>query len=121
MEDQIEQQYHALLACILSDPFQFMICILYCPELSNIYQGSTVGRSNRSSRFYANSGSIWVQINTLYGLSDWRKVIGLRNGLFHDYLDISPEIIRSVISQGYSDSLFVFAEQGLECLSLKGD
>ncbi|MGI1968937.1 HepT-like ribonuclease domain-containing protein [Shewanella baltica] len=62
-----------------------------------------------------------VQINTLDGFSDWRKVIGLRNALFHDYLDISPEIIRSVISQGYSDSLFVFAEQGLECLSLKSD
>ncbi|EGM70213.1 type VII toxin-antitoxin system HepT family RNase toxin [Shewanella sp. HN-41] len=52
-------------------------------------------------------------------LGGWRKVIGLRNALVHDYLNIDPEIIRSVISQGYSDRLFVFAEQGLEWLSLK--
>lgn len=52
-------------------------------------------------------------------LGGWRKVIGLRNALVHDYLNIDPEIIRSVISQGYSDRLFVFAELGLEWLSLK--
>ncbi|MDV5389974.1 type VII toxin-antitoxin system HepT family RNase toxin [Shewanella xiamenensis] len=54
-------------------------------------------------------------------LNDWRKVIGLRNALVHDHLNIDPEIIRSVISQGYSDRLFVFAEQGLEWLSLKNN
>ncbi|MEE1982520.1 DUF86 domain-containing protein [Shewanella xiamenensis] len=52
-------------------------------------------------------------------LNGWRKVIGLRIALVHDYLNIDPEIIRSVISQGYSDGLFAFAEQGLEWLSLK--
>ena len=53
------------------------------------------------------------------GLSGWRKIIGLRNALVHDYLNIDPEIIRSVISQGYSDQLFTFAEQGLVWLSLQ--
>ena len=52
-------------------------------------------------------------------LNGWRKVIGLRNALVHDYLNIDHEIIRSVISQGYSDRFFAFAEQGLEWLSLK--
>jgi uncharacterized protein YutE (UPF0331/DUF86 family) len=51
------------------------------------------------------------------GLSGWRKVIGLRNALVHDYLNIDPEIIRSVIDQGYSDRLFAFAEQGLNWLA----
>ena len=52
-------------------------------------------------------------------LSGWRKVIGLRNALVHDHLNIDPEIIRSVISQGYSDRLFragigmVISEEGL--------
>lgn len=50
-------------------------------------------------------------------LSGWRKIIGLRNALVHDYLNIDPEIIRSVIAQGYSDQLFTFADQGLDWLA----
>ncbi|KTA85924.1 type VII toxin-antitoxin system HepT family RNase toxin [Aeromonas salmonicida] len=51
------------------------------------------------------------------GLIGWRKIIGLRNALVHDYLNIDPEIIRSVIREGHSDSLFTFAEQGLAWLA----
>lgn len=51
------------------------------------------------------------------GLAGWRKVIGLRNALVHDYLNIDPEIIRSVIAQSYTDQLFTFAEQGLNWLA----
>ena len=51
------------------------------------------------------------------GLTGWRKVIGLRNALVHDYLNIDPEIIRSVIAQSYTDQLFTFAEQGLSWLA----
>lgn len=50
-------------------------------------------------------------------LSGWRKIIGLRNALVHDYLNINPEIIRSVIAQGYSEQLFIFASQGLGWLA----
>lgn len=50
-------------------------------------------------------------------LSGWRKIIGLRNALVHDYLNIDPEIIRSVITQGYSEQLFLFASQGLDRLA----
>ncbi|QXW29648.1 DUF86 domain-containing protein [Aeromonas sanarellii] len=52
--------------------------------------------------------------DTLIG---WRRIIGLRNALVHDYLNIDPEIIRSVIAQGYSDQLFTFADQGLDWLA----
>ena len=52
--------------------------------------------------------------DTLIG---WRKIIGLRNALVHDYLNIDPEIIRSVIGQGYSDQLFTFGKQGLDWLA----
>ena len=52
--------------------------------------------------------------DTLIG---WRKIIGLRNALVHDYLNIDPEIIRSVIDQGYSDQLFTFADHGLDWLA----
>lgn len=56
--------------------------------------------------------------DTLIG---WRKIIGLRNALVHDYLNIDPEIIRSVIGQGYSDQLFTFGNQGLEWLASRLD
>ncbi|MCY9823596.1 type VII toxin-antitoxin system HepT family RNase toxin [Aeromonas media] len=47
----------------------------------------------------------------------WSKLIGLRNTLVQDYLNIDPEIILSVIIPGYSDQLFTFAEQGLDWLA----
>jgi uncharacterized protein YutE (UPF0331/DUF86 family) len=47
-------------------------------------------------------------------LNGWRKIIGLRNALVHDYLNIDPEIIRSVISLGHSDQLFTFADRALD-------
>ena len=50
-------------------------------------------------------------------LSNWRKTIGLRNVLVHDYLNIDPEVVRSVIREQYSDQLFEFAEMGLDWLS----
>lgn len=52
-------------------------------------------------------------------LSGWRKIIGLRNVLVHDYLNIEPEIIRSVIREGYTENLFLFVEQGLQALAQK--
>lgn len=53
----------------------------------------------------------------LDSLTGWRKIIGLRNALVHDYLNIDPEIIRSVIAQGHTDQLFTFAHQGLDGLA----
>ncbi|MFS2221020.1 type VII toxin-antitoxin system HepT family RNase toxin [Pantoea sp. B65] len=55
-------------------------------------------------------------VQPIEALTGWRKIIGLRNVLVHDYLNINPEIIRSVIGQGYSDQFFNFAEQGLNWL-----
>ncbi|TPE51813.1 DUF86 domain-containing protein [Maribrevibacterium harenarium] len=53
---------------------------------------------------------------SLEKLASWRKVIGLRNALVHDYLNIDPEIVRSVINHGYYQQVFDFIELGTEAL-----
>jgi len=52
-------------------------------------------------------------------LKNWRRVIGMRNALVHDYLNLDKEIIRSVITEKYYLSLVVFARRAI--VALGGD
>lgn len=56
-----------------------------------------------------------------HGLIDssvpWGKIIGLRNALVHDYLDVDDSIVQSVIERGYYLPLLAFARQGLRELA----
>jgi len=47
----------------------------------------------------------------------WKKIIGMRNALVHDYLNIDPEIIRLVVKNKKYEELVVFAKNGLLNLS----
>ncbi len=42
---------------------------------------------------------------------NWRKIIGLRNALVHDYLNIEPEIIKKIINDKFYTALIDFAKK----------
>jgi uncharacterized protein YutE (UPF0331/DUF86 family) len=44
---------------------------------------------------------------------NWRKIIGLRNALVHDYLNIDTGVIEKVIADKFYATLLVFARQAI--------
>lgn len=48
---------------------------------------------------------------------EWKKIIGIRNALVHDYLNIEPEIIKEVVKKSIYNTLFDFSDGALKTLS----
>ncbi len=47
---------------------------------------------------------------------NWKRIIGMRNALVHDYLNINPEIIEQLIRENEYSPLVSFAQEELDAL-----
>lgn len=49
-------------------------------------------------------------------LAQWRQIIGMRNGLVHDYLNIDVNITRLIVAQGRYQTLSGFCDKATDFL-----
>ncbi|OGT90093.1 MAG: hypothetical protein A2286_03450 [Gammaproteobacteria bacterium RIFOXYA12_FULL_61_12] len=49
-------------------------------------------------------------------LLEWRKVIGLRNALVHDYLNLDREVLRSVLKDAHYLRVIAFIDMAADAL-----
>lgn len=49
-------------------------------------------------------------------LVQWRQIIGMRNGLVHDYLNIDLNIVRSIVEKGHYLTLAAFCVKAITFL-----
>jgi len=49
-------------------------------------------------------------------LTEWRQIIGMRNALVHDYLNIDVNIVRLIVAQGRYNTLADFCDKAIKLL-----
>ncbi|WP_119394709.1 type VII toxin-antitoxin system HepT family RNase toxin [Salinibius halmophilus] len=54
---------------------------------------------------------------TVAELAEWKKIIGFRNGLVHDYLNIDLLIIANILSNAHYLRVAQFCDQAIEFLA----
>lgn len=52
-------------------------------------------------------------------LAEWRQIIGMRNGLVHDYLNIDVNIVRLIVAQGRYTTLADFCDKAIATIGVR--
>ena len=76
---------------------------------SKMSTGQTINEGLKAFQYLESAGLIESQV-------PWKKIIGLRNALVHDYLDVDPEIVQSVVRNGYYQQPLDFVRQAVKSL-----
>ena len=51
-------------------------------------------------------------------LSEWRKIIGLRNSLVHDYLNIDKTLIKLIVKDKKYKTMLLFCQSAVNALNV---
>lgn len=51
-------------------------------------------------------------------LIEWRKIIGLRNSLVHDYLNVDKAIIKLIVKEEKYKTLLLFSQKAINALQI---
>ncbi|MGB1978916.1 MAG: type VII toxin-antitoxin system HepT family RNase toxin [Pseudoalteromonas tetraodonis] len=66
----------------------------------------------------SNAYQTFSELTQLGALTDnellsWRKIIGLRNALVHDYLNIDQEIVKTIIKNQHYVTMHLFSQKAM--------
>lgn len=88
-----------------------VLCIGLSKHWVKHLQGHSASEAYQSFRLLKEHGKISSQ-----ELTTWKKIIGMRNGLVHDYLNVDPMIVENIIRERYYTELARFVDKVIEAL-----
>lgn len=87
------------------------LCIGLSKHWLKLYQKGSATDAYQTFSLLRENGQI-----TREELSNWRRIIGMRNGLVHDYLNIDLSILEDILLNDYYQQLTSFSDKALAAL-----